>query len=92
MIPIKYAIEYEWVTFISARRQKDKTIKWVVEEIGTVMDKNTGKFEYEPMPSSRTDEFLERTRFDSAEEAHNAYKKFYPEDNLDGPATKELHP
>lgn len=92
MIPIKYAIEYEWVTFVSARRQKDGTLKWVVEEIGTVMDKNTGKFEYEPMPSSRTDEFKERTRFDSAEEAHRTYKRFYPKDNLDGPGAEEFHP
>lgn len=44
-------------------------IKWAV-----VLDQNRvlnqdGEWEYEPLPSSRSDEFLARTRWDSAEAA-----------------------
>lgn len=48
-----FAVEVEW-------RSDDK---FAVKHGGMVLTKE-GEWEYEPMPSSRTDEFKERTRFD----------------------------
>lgn len=42
--------------------------KWAVRRMGECLNKS-GEWEWEPMPSSRDDEFLERCRFASAEEA-----------------------
>lgn len=59
---------------IQAKLQRDKSIKWaVVSSSGFVFSKELKCFEYEPMPSSRTDEFLADTRFGSAEEAYYFY-------------------
>jgi len=40
--------------------------KWVISLRGEVLNKQ-GEWEYEPLPSNRDDEFIERTRFDSPE-------------------------
>lgn len=42
--------------------------KWAITHMGNVLDK-TGEWEWEPMPSSRTEDFLQRTRWASAQEA-----------------------
>ena len=34
------------------------------------------RWEYESMPSSRTEEYLKRCRWDSAEEAYEAWERF----------------
>jgi hypothetical protein len=44
---------------------------WAVRKNGNCMSKD-GRWEYEPMPSSRDDEFLARCRFASAQEAYSA--------------------
>lgn len=49
-------------------------VKWAVRKHGSCLDKN-GEWEYEPMPSSRTDEFYARCRFESLQDAVNAYNK-----------------
>lgn len=54
-------------------RQFDGSIKWAVRKGSEVLNKK-GKWEYEPIPSSRTDKFLERTRFDSLESAIEAFE------------------
>ena len=41
----------------------DDKEQWAIRRNGFVFNRN-GKWEYEPMPSARTDEFIERTRFD----------------------------
>ena len=56
---------------IQARYQIDLTTSWVVLCDGQVFSKS-GKWEYELMPSSRTDEFIERTRYTSLDEAWTA--------------------
>jgi hypothetical protein len=60
----------EYVRGITLERckQRDGSYKWAIRSHGQVMTK-TGKWEYEPMPSSRTDAFLKRARFDSVDEA-----------------------
>lgn len=60
---------------IEARDQKDGSRKWVVCQAGEVLNKK-GHWEWEPLPSSRTDNFLQRTRFDSPQEALAAHLRF----------------
>jgi hypothetical protein len=48
--------------------------KYAVTRDGAVLSKD-GEWEYEPTPSSRTDEFIERTRHKSFDEAFNNFKK-----------------
>ncbi len=47
---------------------------WTVSYNGTVLNR-FGQMEYEPLPSSRTDEFIERTRY-SLEEAERLARTF----------------
>lgn len=49
--------------------------KWAICDGRRCLSKN-GTFEFEPMPSSRDDEFLNRTRFDSMMEAYDFYQKW----------------
>ncbi len=51
--------------------QKAGPSKWAVRRTGDVLNK-TGGWEWEPSPSSRDETFLERCRFDSAEDAIHA--------------------
>jgi len=55
-------------------REGPKGRKYAVTRDSEVLAKD-GAWEYEPMPSSRTDEFIERTRFNSFDEAFNHFKK-----------------
>lgn len=49
---------------------------WAVREGGAVLTRR-GQWEYEPSPSSRTDAFLKRTRFATAQEAAEAAEKYF---------------
>jgi hypothetical protein len=51
--------------------QRTGPAKWKVFKDGYCLSK-FGGWEYEPMPSSRTDDFIERCRFDSAQKAIDA--------------------
>jgi hypothetical protein len=58
--------------------------KWAVNDCGFVLSR-TGEWEYEPLPSSRTDDFIARCRFDNLEEAFEACrvaakKWYFPEE------------
>lgn len=48
---------------------------WVVFHKSYVLGKD-GEWHYEPLPSSRTDEFIELTRFPSAQDAYQAWIEF----------------
>lgn len=56
---------------IQRARQMEGPDKWKVERDGSVLNKS-GDWEYEPLPSSRSDEFLARCRYDTAQEAIRA--------------------
>jgi len=49
-------------------KQLEGPPKWAIRRMGTCLNK-FDKWEWEPMPSSRDDDFLARCRFDSLEEA-----------------------
>lgn len=66
----RYSIPKSGVEIIRAD-QRTGPAKWKVFKEGYCLAKS-GDWEYEPMPSSRTDDFIERCRFDSAQEAITA--------------------
>ncbi len=55
---------------IEARDQTNGDRKWVLKMDEWVLGKDKD-FHYEPRPSSRTDEFIENTRFDNINECHS---------------------
>ena len=61
-----------WPTFanvvLQRRPQRTGSNLWAIVDHGACLDKE-GSWIIEPQPSSRTDAFLARCRFDSAEEA-----------------------
>lgn len=52
-------------------RQIEGPDKWAIRQGGNCLNKS-GEWEWEPMPSSRDDDFLARCRFDAAQEAIDA--------------------
>jgi len=55
---------------IESRDQIDGSRKWVLKMQEWVLGKD-GEFHYEPRPSSRSDNFINNTRFDSIDECHS---------------------
>mgnify|MGYP003532484357 CR=1 FL=1 len=58
---------YNRLVAIEARDQGDGTRKWILKMDGYVMT-HYGCFVWEPLPSSRSDEFIKMTRFNTADE------------------------
>ena len=48
---------------------------WAVVQMGRYVLLKSGGWEYEPMPSERTDEFIKNSRFSTPQEALEAYRK-----------------
>ena len=48
--------------------------KWAVRRLSSCLNKE-GEWEYEPIPSSRDDDFYARCRFDSLDEAFDAWER-----------------
>lgn len=59
---------------ISIQRRSEKS--WCIFCNGRVFNKNKNKWEQEPSPSNRTDEFIQDTRFSTKEEAYTVYYGF----------------
>lgn len=55
-------------------QQEDGSSNWKIAEKGFVLNCN-GEWEFESIPSSRTDAYFKRTRFDTAEEALDFWNK-----------------
>lgn len=71
-------IFYKRPVSIEARDQQNGSRKWVLKMQEWVLGKD-GEFHIEPIPSSRTDKFIENTRFDSPDECHSFWV-----DNVNG--------
>lgn len=65
---------YERPIEIVQRGQIDGSIKWVLKMHEWVLGKD-GEFYREPIPSSRSDEFISNTRFNSPDECHSFWVK-----------------
>lgn len=59
---------------IEQRKQRSGEQLWVLKMHEWVLGKD-GVFHYEPRPSSRTDEFIELTRFESPEACLSCYEE-----------------
>lgn len=59
---------------IVERRQKNGESLWAVKHLSECLNKDF-QWEFEPMGSSRDDDFLKRCRFESIEEAIEAFTK-----------------
>ena len=59
---------------IEKRDQIDGSRKWVLKMREWVLGKD-GEFHYEPIPSSRTEDFIENTRFDSPSQVWHFWKE-----------------
>lgn len=69
---------YKRPVVIEARDQIDGSRKWVLKMHEWVLSKD-GFFIFEPIPSSRTDEFIENTRFNSPRECHSCWVELVTE-------------
>jgi hypothetical protein len=67
----EFLIDMQERVYVRKQPQRDGTIKWAVEQIGMCLAKD-GEWEHQPLPSSRDDEFLNRCRFDTLEQAFDA--------------------
>lgn len=56
---------------VEVAKQKDGSTLWAVRAFGDCLNKR-GEWEYEPLPSSRDAEFIQRCRFATAREAIDA--------------------
>jgi hypothetical protein len=56
------------------RRNSYGETRWSIRQGSHVLNRNL-EWEYEPLPSSRTDEYLERVRFHSPEEALTVWER-----------------
>lgn len=69
--------EHEHNDFVFGVEQKSRSLWAVTVTVhGSVLDKKSNEFVYEPFPSNRTEEFLKRTRFRTKESALKALQKF----------------
>lgn len=62
--------------YAERRTQRDGFYKWALVKNGFCYHKSVDDFCYESAPSSRTDEILKDTRFDSLEEAIECFNKW----------------
>ena len=68
LTPVKYLVDGTSVNgrggiYVEQRAQRDGSILWcIVTSFSEVFNRDL-QWEWEPMPSSRTDEFIARTRF-----------------------------
>lgn len=53
-------------------------VRWCVSSLSSRVLNKDHEWEFEPMPSSRDDEFFGRTRFDSLDDALEAFAKSLP--------------
>lgn len=62
--------------------QRQGADKWAIYEGKSYALSREGYWEYEPMPSSRDDDYLARCRFDTPQEAYEFYLKCKAEHTL----------
>lgn len=80
MRAVKYVVkEYLKDPFNSIYIEHRGETGWAIIQRGTCLNKE-GKWEFEPMPSSRTEEFFQRTRFKDEQEAFEFFEKVVKED------------
>ena len=74
LIPVKYAIDKLNSVANVEMRNYDPPAWAITQRGGLVMDKK-GDWEYEPLPSNRSQRFIKRTRWSTADKALAAYAR-----------------
>jgi hypothetical protein len=59
-------------------------VRWAVRRLGFCLNVDGDSWDYEPLPSSRSDEWLEAYRFDTFAEALAAAQEVAPKINVNG--------
>jgi len=67
--------EWQRTEIVATKFTGGNPSQWAIREMQMVMAKD-GEWEWEPSPSNRDDDFLTRTRFDTAEDAAECALKF----------------
>ena len=69
----------QWVTIEATKYDEQTSVPttWAVRRGDSVMSKITGSFDYEPMPSSRDDDYFNEYRFSTPDEAAECWSKHY---------------
>lgn len=68
--------EYRGEVTIDRYKQREGDDLWAIKNHGSLCLAKDGCWEYEPMPSSRNDEFIESCRYDSMEEAFAYFQRW----------------
>lgn len=63
------------ITTLERAFKRDSNDKWAIRALGHCLNKY-GFWEFEVLPSNRDDDFLERCRWNTAEEALEFWKKY----------------
>lgn len=71
-----YESEYER-DVVTLRRTSKNPERWAIYHNPFVLNKKNGRFCYDPLPSSREDNYFKTYRFDTAEEAIQYWEKLY---------------
>lgn len=64
------------VTIEASKLEKGVPVKWKVSYHNETLNKETVDFDYESIPSERTEEYLSQTRFNTPEEALECFNEF----------------
>jgi hypothetical protein len=80
---------YLWEIKVEHAGQMDGSTKWAVRWQGRCLSRR-GEWEYEPIPSSRSDGWLARHRFDHLESALRAARVAAPEVEINGRRAKDV--
>jgi hypothetical protein len=79
LIPISFILKfidkYNIIILEATTYGIDGPISWAIKKNGFCLNKNSKFFEYEPLPSSRTEIYYRNHRFPTKEEAFEFYNK-----------------
>lgn len=75
-IPLATTASYELPgdVMLEAVKGREGVIRWALRDRSRNCFNKEGEWEYEPQPSSRADDFYARCRWDTVEEAYEAWK------------------
>lgn len=69
-----YELDGKGSDLITLERRSRNQDGWAIVRLGFVFN-TFGEWEWEPMPSGRSEDFLQRTRWNSAQEAKEAFER-----------------
>lgn len=77
-IPVGHCDRDTWQVTVDLRHSRDGVQSWAVRISGRALNTETGEFDYEPIPSERTDDWLATHRFSDYDAACRAAMEAAP--------------